>query len=80
MGKLYDSLQRQLKTEDKHDAEKCLKLYNYLKDTTGSVWESNWNPLTTVRFEGIYPNSTRIYKPSSIGETLLKGINETEKT
>lgn len=80
MGKLYDNLKKQLKTSNKEDAEKCLKIYNYLKDTTGGVWESNWNPLVTVKFEGTYPNSTRIYKPSFIGEIFLKGLYEKEIT
>lgn len=75
MGKLYDRLKKQLKTEHVSDANKCLKIYNYLKDTTGHVWESQWNPLVTVTFKGF---NERIYKPSSIGETLLKGINEKE--
>ena len=32
MGKLYDNLQRQLKTEYKQDAKNCIKIYNYLKE------------------------------------------------
>lgn len=76
MGKLLDSLNRQLKTEHKNDAEDCLKIYNYLKETTGHVWESDWEPLASVRFEGTYPNYKRIYKPTSIGEIFLKGYNE----
>lgn len=78
MGKLYDRLQKQLKSEEyKKDAEDCLKIYEKLKEMSdGRVWDSQWNPLTTVKFVGTYPNSERIYKPSSMGYTFLKGIEE----
>lgn len=78
MGKLYDRLQKQLKSEEyKKDAEDCLKIYDKLKEMSdGRVWESDWNPLTKVTFEGTYPNSVRIYKPSPMGYTFLKGIEE----
>ena len=77
MGKLYDRLQKQLKSEEyKKDAEDCLKIYEKLKEmNNGKVWESSWNPLTTVKFVG-YPNSERIYKPSQEGYVFLKGIVE----
>lgn len=78
MGKLYDRLQKQLKSEEyKKDAEDCLKIYDKLKEMSdGRVWESDWNKLTKVTFEGTYPNSVRIYKPSLMGYTFLKGIEE----
>lgn len=78
MGKLYDRLQEQLKSEEyKKDAEDCLKIYEKLKEmNNGSVWESSWNALTTVKFVGTYPNSERIYKPSKEGYVFLKGIEE----
>jgi len=78
MGKLYDRLQKQLKSEEyKKDAEDCLKIYEKLKEmNNGKVWESSWNPLTTVKFVGTYPNSERIYKPSQEGYVLLKGIEK----
>lgn len=78
MGKLYDRLQKQLKSEEyKKDAEDCLKIYEKLKEmNNGKVWESSWNPLTTVKFVGTYPNSERIYKPSQEGYVFLKGIAE----
>lgn len=78
MGKLYDRLQKQLESEEyKKDAEDCLKIYEKLKEmNNGKVWESSWNPLTTVKFVGIYPNSMRIYKPSQEGYVFLKGIEE----
>lgn len=74
MGKLHDRLEKQLKTEYKQDAEDCFKIYNYLKETTGHVWESNWNPLVRVEFFGKYPNCERRYKPTNIGYTFLKGL------
>lgn len=78
MGKLYDRLQKQLKSEEyKKDAEDCLKIYEKLKEmNNGKVWELSWNPLTTVKFVGTYPNSERIYKPSQEGYVFLKGIEE----
>lgn len=78
MGKLYDRLQKQLKSEEyKKDAEDCLKIYDKLKEmNNGSVRESLWNPLTAVKFVGTYPNSERIYKPSQEGYVFLKGIEE----
>jgi hypothetical protein len=79
MGKLMDNLKRQLKTEYKQDAEDCIKIYETIKERTGRVWESDWNPLVSVRFEGVYPNSKHIYKPSNIGYVFLKGINNDNK-
>jgi hypothetical protein len=78
MGKLYERLQKQLKSEEyKKDAEDCLKIYEKLKELNeGSVWESSWNLLTTVKFVGTYPNSERIYKPSKEGYVFLKGIDK----
>lgn len=81
MGKLYDRLQKQLKSEEyKKDAEDCIKIYEKLKEMNdGKVWELSWNPLTTVKFVGTYPNSMRIYKPSKEGYVFLKGIEEKPK-
>lgn len=83
MGKLMNYLQKQLKSEDakiKKDAEDCIKIYEKLKEMNdGKVWESSWNPLTTVKFVGTYPNSERIYKPSKEGYVFLKGIEEKPK-
>lgn len=73
MGKLLDRLNKQLKTDFKKDAEDCLILYNYLKETTGHVWESNWNPLVNVEFIGKYPYQ-RKFKPTFLGYTVLKGL------
>lgn len=70
MGKLLNNLNRQLKTEYKEDAEKCIMIYDELKNTTGHVWESEWRCLTTVSFvEG-----ERIYKASKIGLKFIEGI------
>lgn len=77
MGKLLISLNRQLKTEYKEDAEKCLKIYNHLQETNdGRVWESQWNNLISTSFEGRYPNSNRISKLNQIGRIFLKGLKE----
>jgi len=77
MGKLMDRLQKQIKNpENKKDAEDCIKLYNWIKETDpdGRVWESRWSPLVSVRWEGIYPNHSAVYKPNLTGHTLLKGM------
>jgi hypothetical protein len=71
MGKLMDRLQMQLKTEHKQDAENCLQIYNHLKNTTGSVWESQWNPLVETIFEGF---NKGIFKLSPIGIVFLQGL------
>ena len=78
MGTVYNSLQRQLKLEEhKETAKDCLKIYDKLKElNNGSVWSSDWHVLTKVTFEGIYPNSIKIYRPSSIGYVFLKGIEK----
>lgn len=74
MGKLLNSLNYQLKTEHEKDAQECLEIYNYLKETTGNVWESQWNNLVNTSFIGTYPNSKRISKLNSIGKIFLKGL------
>lgn len=76
MGKLLIRLEKQLKTEHKEDAMKCLKIYNKLKDMhSGHVWESNWNPLVSTEFIGGYPDYKRKYRPTQMGEIFLKGID-----
>lgn len=82
MGKLYDSLQRQLKSEEyKKDAEDCIKIYEKLKEMNGgSVWSSEWQKLTTIGgWIGQRPNAEMAYKPSEIGYVFLKGIEEKPK-
>lgn len=68
-----DYLQKQLETEYKQDAEDCLKIYNHLKETTGHVWQSNWNPLVDTIFKG-FPSDKRRFKPTAIGYVFLKGL------
>ena len=76
MGKLLNSLNYQLKTEYKEDAQNCLEIYNYFKDNTGHVWASQWNNLISTTFIGKYPNSKRISKLNSVGEIFLKGLKK----
>lgn len=76
MGKLLDRLNKQLETEYKKDAEDCLKIYNYLKGSTGHVWESTWRPLVYVTF----PNGKKTFKPTSIGYLLLKALGHDNRT
>lgn len=75
MGKLSDNLNRQLTTEFKEDAEACIKIHAKLKELNdGSVWSSQWNVLTDVRFIGQIGKSTRIYSPSEIGKIFINGL------
>ena len=74
MGKLLDGLNKQLSTEYKQDAEDCMKIYNYLKQTTGKVWQSEWTVLVQAIFSP-YPSYEKRYKPTVIGYTLIKGID-----
>lgn len=71
MNKLMDRLQLQLKTEQKQDAEDCITIHNYLKYTTGHVWESQWNQLVSTTFEGW---NKRRFQPTSIGRIFLQGL------
>lgn len=77
MGKLYNSLKVQLKIEEyRQDAEDCLKIYDKLKEMNdGHVWESNWTPLVSTSFIGLYPNSKRISKLTYLGKLMLKDIS-----
>jgi hypothetical protein len=77
MGKLMIRLTKQLTTTLKKDAEDCIEIYNYLKDTDkdGCVWSSRWTPLVDVTFKG-YPSSERSYKPTNTGHMFLKGIRK----
>ena len=75
MGKLMNRLQMQLKTEHKQDAEDCLQIYNYLKDTIGNVWESQWNPLVETIFEGL---NKRRSKLTAMGYIFIKELNNKE--
>jgi hypothetical protein len=76
MGKLTERLQKQLLDPNrKKDAEDCISVYNWLKETDqeGRVWSSRWDPLVDVEFKG-FPSDKRTYKLNSIGRTLLNGI------
>jgi len=76
MGKLMNHLTRQLKDpEHQQDAEECIEIYNWIKDTDkdGCVWSSRWTPLVDITFKG-YPSDIRRYKLNITGATLLKGI------
>ena len=76
MGKLFNSLQAQLKIEEyKQDAEDCLKIYDKLIEMyDGHIWESNWYPLVDNSFIGQYPNCKRISKLTYLGKLMLKDI------
>ncbi len=76
MGKLLYNLNNQLNSEYKKEAEDCLLIYNTIKEATGHIWESDWNPLVKCWSIGIYPNSIRFYKPSELGKIFLRGIKK----
>lgn len=73
MGKLLERLNKQLETEYKQDAEDCLKIYNYLIETTGHCWNSEWSPLVQTIFKG-FPSDERRFKPTNIGYIFLNGL------
>lgn len=83
MGKLYNDLQRQLRTAYKKEAEDCIKIYNKLKGMNkndGSVWSKDWEALTVMfGCVGSYPNSFMVYRPSEIGKVFLNGIKFEER-
>lgn len=74
--KTIDILKNQLGTTYKEDAEKCIKIYDKLKElNNGHVWDSEWNILTEYLSVGKYPNAIRCYQPSKIGVIFIKGID-----
>lgn len=76
--KVITQLQKQLQSNDPDivlNANDCLLIYNYLKETEGHVWASKWDVLTKViDIIGKYPNSHAVYKPTHIGNMVLKGL------
>lgn len=80
MGNVRDSLQKQLETEYRKEAEDCIKIYNVLKAISREkygeehVRSSDWNVLTTTMLVRSYPNVRKMYKPSHIGKVFLIGI------
>lgn len=72
MGNVRDSLQKQLETEYRKEAEDCIKIYDKLKEISKSyIWRSHWDVLTEVI---TFISNIPVYKPSPIGEVFLKGI------
>lgn len=72
MGNVRDSLQKQLETEYRKEAEDCIKIYDKLKEISKSyIWRSHWDALTEVI---TFISNIPVYKPSPIGEVFLKGI------
>lgn len=75
MGNVRDSLQKQLETEYRKEAEDCIKIYNKLKEMSGgSLWSSDWNALVHTILIGTWPNVKSIFKPNAIGKIFLKGM------
>jgi len=78
MSKLIDTLNQQLKNPQyKKDAEDCIKLYNWIKETDPQkiVWSSRWDPLVDTIYKG-FPSSEKRYKPTITGYAVLKGIDQ----
>jgi len=75
MGKLMDRLQKQLKTEHEQDARDCIEICDYLLETTGHVWGSQWDSLTTVTFKE-FPSHERWYRPNNIGHLVLQALRQ----
>lgn len=79
MGNVRDSLQKQLKTKYRKEAEDCIKIYNKLKEIgEGKVWISCWNALTMPILDKSLP--VLGYQPNSVGEIFLKGIDYEDTT
>ena len=66
MSKLYDSLMNQQKD---HPNTEIFEIYEFLKNTTGGVWSSQWQIFTKVTFEG-FPSYKRWYEPSPLWYNL----------
>lgn len=78
MGNVRDSLQKQLETEYRKEAEDCIKIYDKLKEISKSyIWRSHWDTLTEVI---TFISNIPVYKPSPIGEVFLKGIDYGDTT
>ncbi len=78
MGNVRDSLQKQLETEYRKEAEDCIKIYDKLKEISKSyIWRSHWDALTEVI---TFISNIPVYKPSPIGEVFLKGIDYGDTT
>ena len=78
MGNVRDSLQKQLETEYRKEAEDCIKIYDKLKEISKSyIWCSHWDALTEVI---TFISNIPVYKPSPIGEVFLKGIDYGDTT
>lgn len=78
MGKLMDRLQKQLQIpEHKKDAEDCIEIFNWIKDTDphGHVWQSRWDSLVNTTFQG-FPNGKRTFKPNITGYAVLKSLEK----
>lgn len=78
MGNVRDSLQKQLETEYRKEAEDCIKIYDKLKEISKSyIWRSHRDALTEVI---TFISNIPVYKPSPIGEVFLKGIDYGDTT
>lgn len=75
MGKLLDRLNKQLETEYKEDAENCIKIFNGMKEITGSVSSNLYREFVETIFKG-FPSDERRFKPTSIGYVFLKGLQQ----
>jgi len=75
-----DGLEKQLKTENKKDAEECIEFYKHLKSTDkdGRVWSSRWEPFTELIFNG-YGSRNKIYRLNNTGKTFMAGVRAQAK-
>ena len=80
MGKLINALNKQLSdVRLKEDAEDCIKIYNWIKETDkdGRVWSSRWQPLVYTKFYGL-GSTRRTYQLTFMGRAVLKGLTTKE--
>mgnify|MGYP000515965870 CR=1 FL=1 len=74
MSKLEKNLEYQRKVQgDSEELREVLKIRQFLIDTTGHVWSSQWQLLVDVTFEG-FPSSRRFYRPSKLYYDLKERI------
>ena len=78
MSGILDTLQKQLSSEYKEDAEEVLEIYNYMYDTTGHFWNSDWQALVNTSFikdpNKHFMNYDKRYSLTLIGKLMLKGL------
>jgi hypothetical protein len=70
MSKILKAIKHQQKVEGlTEDLQQVKRIYQHLKETTGHIWESEWNTLVCTKFTGSYPYK-RFYYTTNVGKLL----------